>query len=55
MAKFEIKDSIGKGGQARVKDAVHVETREQVALKIFKKKTMNLFALSSAHMEHSIM
>lgn len=55
MDKFEIKDSIGKGGQARVKDAIDVTSGEQVALKIFRKKTMNLFALSSAHMEHSIM
>ena len=32
-----------------------MQTNEAVALKIFKKKSMSLFALNSANYEHSIM
>ena len=52
--RFLIKATIGKGGQAHVKEAMDLNSKENVALKIFKKKKMNLFGLNAAYFEHSI-
>ena len=55
MSRFEIIKTIGKGGQAQVKEAFDLKSGENVALKIFKKKHMSLFALNSAMQEYSMM
>ena len=53
--RYQVISTIGFGGQARVKEAFDVITKETVALKIFKKNSMSLFALNAANYEHSIM
>lgn len=43
--KFKAQKDIGLGGQAKIKQAIDLETREAVALKIFKKSKMTFIAL----------
>ena len=52
--RFKIKSTIGFGGQAHVKEAFDLDKGENVALKILKKKDMNLFGLNAAYLEHSL-
>lgn len=53
-SSFRIKQTIGVGGQAHVKEALDTKSKEKVALKIFKKRKLNFFGLNSAHFEYSI-
>jgi len=52
--RFQVKQTIGLGGQAYVKEALDCETGESVAIKIFKKRKMTLFALESAYYEYQV-
>lgn len=52
--RFKILSTIGLGGQAYVKEAIDLESKDRLALKIFNKKKMSFFALNAAHMEYSI-
>ena len=55
IKRYEIKNTIGEGGQAYVKQAFDSVELEYVALKIFKKEQMNLFAVNAANLEYNIM
>lgn len=55
MSKFKVIGTIGEGGQAQVKEAIDIESNDVVALKIFRKNQMSLFALNAAHSEHALM
>ena len=52
--RFRVNKTIGLGGQAYVKEAFDLEKNEPVAIKIFKKRRMSLFALDAAHLEYSV-
>merc|ERR1712127_726786 len=52
--KYQVHKTIGFGGQATVKEAIDMEQNDAVAMKIFKKKNMNLFGLNAAYFENSI-
>ena len=51
--RYQIHKTIGQGGQASVKEAIDVEMDDTVAMKVFRKKNMNLFAHNAAYFEHS--
>ena len=55
MSRFKVLNTIGLGGQAYVKEAIDLVSSEPVALKIFNKQHMSLFALNAAHREYKIM
>ena len=46
---------IGKGGQAVVREAVDKQTKEPVALKIFKKQNISFWGLNAAYSEYQFM
>ena len=52
--RYKINQTIGEGGQALVKEGVDLLTDKEVAMKIFKKRRLNLFGLSSAYLESSL-
>lgn len=55
MGRYRVLSTLGKGGQAIVREAIDNETGESVALKIFKKCDMNFFGLNAAQFEYSVM
>ena len=51
--RYQVHKTIGHGGQASVKEAIDMEMDDTVAMKVFRKKNMNLFALNAAYFEHT--
>lgn len=52
--KYKVLDTIGQGGQASVRQAYDMASKEPVAFKIFSKRKMSFLTLDAAHKEHQV-
>lgn len=53
--RFKISRTLGNGGQAEVHQAHDTVTGNEVAIKVFKKRKMDIVDLHAAYLEHSVM